>query len=172
MSDDLRIRPATPGDARLLWELRNDPLVRANSFTAEFIPWDAHQRWFAEKLSSAETRIFILEDKKGAPLGQIRFDRQNRKSAQIHLSIVVAVRGRGYGQFLLTRTLPLAQAELDVVEFVALVKSENEPSLRLFRRAGFTIQDELILGRCLAVRLVCIWRPSRACCTNPLTLRD
>lgn len=153
-SDILRIRAALSSDARLLWEWRNEPLVRANSFTSEFVPWEVHQDWYARKLSSSETRIYILEDDQGNALGQIRFERQDRKVARIHLSVIPAVRGRGYGRALLSRTLPLARAELNVEQFEALVKVGNDPSLRLFQSAGFIIQDELTIAGFQAVSLI------------------
>lgn len=154
MSSKVHIRSATPSDARLLWELRNDPLVRENSFTNEFVPWDVHRDWCVRKFLNPDTRIYILEDDQGRPLGQIRFERQHGDVAEIHLSVLPGVRGRGYGRMMLSLTLPLVQVELNVARFEALVKIGNQSSLRLFRGAGFTIRDELTIAGSPAIRLV------------------
>ncbi|MEK7218316.1 MAG: UDP-2,4-diacetamido-2,4,6-trideoxy-beta-L-altropyranose hydrolase, partial [Patescibacteria group bacterium] len=49
-SASLRLRPATVGDGRTLWEWANDPTVRASAFSSDPIPWEEHMQWFGKKL--------------------------------------------------------------------------------------------------------------------------
>ena len=64
-----------------MYELRNDPLVRASSFHTEEIPYEQHQKWYEQKRKNENCRIYILEDA-GAPVGQVRADRDERGEAQ------------------------------------------------------------------------------------------
>ena len=47
----LKVRRVSAADAALLWEWRNNDLVRRNSFSTGMIPWEDHQRWFAAQLA-------------------------------------------------------------------------------------------------------------------------
>ncbi len=87
------LRPARPGDARLLWEWANDADVRQWSFDRRPIAWEDHQRWFAERLTDTSTRIYVAADAAGA-WGLVRFACRGT-SAEIGLS--VAAEARGYG---------------------------------------------------------------------------
>ena len=153
----LQIRPALPDDARLLWEWRNDPVVRANSFYSDPIPWETHQVWYVRKLASPTTRIYIMEKRLEGPVGQIRFERRDPDVAEVHLAVASQGRGRGYGREMLVLALPLAQAALGVRRFEAVVKSGNAGSLGLFRSAGFAVEEEVTLGGCPTVKVARTW---------------
>lgn len=137
----VRIRVATPADARLLWIWANDPVVRGNSLSPEAILWPAHQDWLARKLASPDTRIYLLEDDTKV-IGQIRYDREG-DIALIDVSIVREERGKAYGKELLKATMERACRELGVGALVALVKPSNDVSARLFAGEGFEITGEV-----------------------------
>ena len=132
----LTVRRGTASDAELLWEWRNDALVRENSFTSEPIGWTDHQRWLADRLASRDTVIYVIEDAFG-PVAQVRYERRGPE-AEVGISVAAAARGRGYGRAALTETLPGACATLGVDRVIALVKADNVPSQRAFETAGFT----------------------------------
>src|SRR5688572_2257873 len=71
----LTVRRVTASDAEMLWEWRNDALVRQNSFTSEPIGWTDHQCWLADRLASKDTVIYVLEDGVG-PVAQVRYERR------------------------------------------------------------------------------------------------
>lgn len=131
----LTVRRVTASDAEMLWEWRNDALVRQNSFTSEPIGWTDHQCWLADRLASKDTVIYVLEDGVG-PVAQVRYERRGAE-AEVGISVAAAARGRGYGSAALTETLPGACAALDVDRVIALVKADNVPSQRAFETAGF-----------------------------------
>jgi UDP-2,4-diacetamido-2,4,6-trideoxy-beta-L-altropyranose hydrolase len=140
----LRIREAEAEDAEFLWQWRNDPLVRQNSFNSDPIPWAQHQSWYVNKLNSPGTLIYIL-DEDGEPVGQIRYERVSHELVQIaSISVRAEKRGRGYGKMILCRTVRLACEKLDVAKVVAVVKENNIASLHTFKAAGFDVQDEYI----------------------------
>ena len=78
----LTVRPARASDAALLWQWRNDPLVRRHSFSMDPIPWEHHQRLSAARLASADTVIYIVEDG-DVPIAQVRYERRDPRTAEI-----------------------------------------------------------------------------------------
>jgi UDP-2,4-diacetamido-2,4,6-trideoxy-beta-L-altropyranose hydrolase len=58
----------------LLWQWANDPQVRNASFSSGPISWETHVAWFNDKISIPRAEMFIAEDERGIPVGQIRFD--------------------------------------------------------------------------------------------------
>lgn len=136
---DLRLRGISPDDGRLLWEWRNDALVRANSFTQDVISWESHCAWLAAKLASPDSRIWILETD-GRPAGQIRYDRAG-DAAELSYLVAEPFRGAGLGAHLLRMSGPLGCRELAVSKLVGIVKSGNVASVRSFERAGFRCVD-------------------------------
>lgn len=155
---EVAIREAQPDDARLIWEWANDPSVRANSFNPAPIPWEAHIRWYKNRLASPLTRFWLLIVK-DEPVGQIRYDKEREgKSAEISFSVSREHRGKGYGVELIGRTCQRACVELDVEEITALAFAENAASHQAFLRNGFKSSELVTIdGRqCYQLR----WRPS------------
>jgi RimJ/RimL family protein N-acetyltransferase len=142
MTVGVGVRPATEKDAELLWAWRNDPFVRENSFKTEPIEWGDHLKWFELRLSSPETRIYIL-DRDGLPVAQVRYERRNKEMAEIgDISVSSGDRGKGYGKAALALTLEMACAELSVRKIHAVVKPGNVASSKMFQSAGFTPMGE------------------------------
>jgi RimJ/RimL family protein N-acetyltransferase len=133
----LTARRVRPTDVGLLWEWRNDETVRRQSFSTDPIPWEHHERWFAARLASADTVIYVLEDG-DRPIAQVRYERRDPGTAEVgDVSVAAASRGRGYGRAALAETVSGACRTLSVETVVALVKEENVASHRAFVGAGF-----------------------------------
>ena len=81
------IRPVTEEDSRLLYEWRNEELVRKNFFNQEIIPWENHEQWFKKILASDNEYAFILVDGNDL-IGQVRLTVEN-DVAEISYSIDV-----------------------------------------------------------------------------------
>jgi RimJ/RimL family protein N-acetyltransferase len=120
-----------------LWEWANDPEVRAAAFATGFIPWEDHVQWFSRKLADPGFHLFLVEDDRGTPVGQVRFDVIGEGEAEIDVSIAKHRRGSGYG----ARAINMAVEELFNTSTVRLVHSyikvDNQKSLRAFDQAGF-----------------------------------
>ena len=133
------IRPATLADSRFIYNLAMDPSVREMSTRSEAFSWEAHQDWYAEKLTNGRNRIWIMEVE-DIPVGQVRYGRcECEEDAEIAISISPAHRGKGYGADLLRTTEPWAMDWLHVRKLVALVLKDNEASCRLFLGCGYMI---------------------------------
>lgn len=134
----LRLRDAEPRDARLLFEWVNDPVARAQSFTQAPIAWEDHERWFARKLADARCLLLIAEDARGRPVGQVRFDLGDDRSAVISVSIAPSSRGRGYGATAIARACEALRGRHGPRTVLAYIRRDNLPSQRAFSRAGFS----------------------------------
>lgn len=141
---DWHLRPADESDAFLLLHWANDPLVRANSFQSEPIPWQTHEKWYATRLASPDTRIWLLEYRR-VPVGEIRYERRDGRTARISYAVAPGYRGRGIGTRLLEMSASKACRELGVRRLRAETLVENVASARAFRKAGFEQIEETII---------------------------
>ncbi len=90
----LKLRDACMEDARFVFDLSNDPIVRANSTNKTLIAWDEHLNWFADMLASRDAIFYIVEDDDGVPAGQIRFQR-GKDGWVASMSMSSPFRGKG-----------------------------------------------------------------------------
>ena len=133
----VHIRRAEPRDMRSVFELSNDPVVRANSIHSEPIAWETHVAWFNRAITDPDVAFFVAETETGGFVGQIRFNRRGGDWV-VSISIDSAYRGRG-----LTKALLLeAMSHIPQAAFVAEIAASNTASLRLFASVGFT-EDQL-----------------------------
>jgi RimJ/RimL family protein N-acetyltransferase len=132
----LQIRRATTADCKLLWELANDPTVRASAFSPASIPWEDHVAWFESKMQTATCHILIGEAQ-GAVAGQVRVDERPDGQGEIHVSVACEFRGAGVG----SRLIDLAVRELfpptGMSRIHAYILPQNTASQRAFENAGF-----------------------------------
>ena len=133
----LNLRHAGIDDCRLLWEWVNEPSVRASAFSSETIPWDGHVKWLQNKLSSAQCIIYIGSDRVGLPVGQVRFDWDERGDAEIDVSIDKKMRGSGLGAALIRRAVNEIIKISNVKCVRASIKQDNTASVSAFANAGF-----------------------------------
>ena len=131
------LRPASIEDARRFWEWANDPGVRASAFSPEPIPWEAHQKWFAAKLTSPDSRIFVGLNGGGTPFGQIRFDWNSEGAVEIDVHVDAGARQSGLGSALICAGADEALALPSVQTLHAHIKLDNVASIRAFEKAGF-----------------------------------
>ena len=134
----LSLRPAQADDCDILWHWANDSAVRAMSFNSSPIPWKDHQAWFAQKINTPDTMIFIasLGDRS---VGQVRLDNSADAGGwTVDISVSSEFRGKYFAiEMLLKALAALRQHQLDA-PVVAWVKDNNIASLKLFESAGFT----------------------------------
>jgi UDP-2,4-diacetamido-2,4,6-trideoxy-beta-L-altropyranose hydrolase len=121
---ELTLRDASVSDAVLLLDWRNDPAVRAASFTTEVIAMEQHLAWLDRKLGRCQLQIAEVG---AVPVGQVRVD-----AGEVTYSVAEAHRGRGYG----TQMIRLVMTQ----PLVANVKLGNTPSHRIFNRLGWISQ--------------------------------
>lgn len=134
---DIALRPAEPGDRDLLLEWANEPTTRAASFYPTRIQPEEHDRWFAARLGSPDSAIWIGEID-GRPIGQVRVIRTDERKGEVSISLAPEARGRGLSRPLLLAGMAAADRDLGVKTFIAAIRPGNAASLALFRAAGFS----------------------------------
>ena len=137
----LFLRRATKDDSTFLFTLRNEETVRHFSLTTDPIDHAVHEKWFAKRLASADSVIFIAEVA-GAPIAQVRFDRAGRE-AEVSIAVVAAFRGKGYGTGIISEaTKKCFDVFPDVGRVVAHINMDNAASEKSFTKAGYLSEGE------------------------------
>jgi len=134
---ELKLRPATFEDCRLLWEWANEPAVRAVSFSTELIAWEDHVSWFRQKLADPHCLLYVVIDSKGIPVGQVRLDFNSKGNAEVDISITSSERKKGYACATLRLACQRVSGETSVNKVRAHIKEDNVASIVAFSKAGF-----------------------------------
>jgi RimJ/RimL family protein N-acetyltransferase len=125
-------------DADRLLEWRNEPAVRAASFSTGEVTVTEHRAWLLRKLTDPACRLMIVRYE-GRSVGQVRLDIDGDE-AEISIALTEQARGRGVGREAIR--LAVAQAPEGVARMVAQVKPDNPASLAAFEAAGFERHGE------------------------------
>ena len=141
MEEKIYLRRVKETDMKLLFDWRNNELVRKNSFCMDPVEWNEHVKWFNTTLVKSSVLFFILICKE-QEVGQIRIDLELDNTAIINYSIAEKYRGLGYGK----QNLHLAETELyerfkNKYMLKALVKENNISSQVAFERLGYILQN-------------------------------
>lgn len=139
------MRPAGPDDVDIVFELANDPEVRKSSFSSGLIPYSTHVAWYADQiLRSSDVFLLFFEDK--AFIGQIRFSLIREAFYRISISLKASFRGQGIAETMLANAITyLCEREKRFV-ISAQVKKTNIASCRFFERAGFVLNDSVVVN--------------------------
>jgi UDP-2,4-diacetamido-2,4,6-trideoxy-beta-L-altropyranose hydrolase len=135
-ANTLRLRPAAPTDAGVLFGWANEPEVRRQSLKGEPIGWADHVAWFGSRVGSRRCHIFILETPVGLPVGQIRFDLRDDGGMRLSYLLDPLARGRRWAARLVRLGIE-ALSERGDFEIRAEVKAENTVSRKVFEQLGF-----------------------------------
>jgi UDP-2,4-diacetamido-2,4,6-trideoxy-beta-L-altropyranose hydrolase len=129
------LRRAMPEDAMLYFNWANDPETRAGSLSTAEIPLENHLQWFASRVTSETTLLFVCEDPLHGPVGQVRFEKMENGHHLLSYSLDHRFRGRRLSLPMLSTALTkLAGATMGVL---AKAKTGNPASLKTLRQAGF-----------------------------------
>lgn len=139
-------RPAELEDCRQVFDWANDPVIRQASFHSSQIGWQEHAQWFERTLADRNTRFWIIMLHGHRPAGQVRFVKSGDE-AVISISLAAGYRNAGLG----SRAIKMACRRLFAMGGIslvsALVKKENEQSVKSFARAGFErMSEEMVHG--------------------------
>ena len=135
-NEDFYLRWAREDDCELLFQWVNEPTTRTASFNSDPIGWDEHCRWFRGKIQDHSCAIFIAANEAEQPLGMARFEIEE-KEAVISISLDSRVRGQGLGAKLIEKATEKIINLKDLNRISAYIKTENSPSVRAFKKAGY-----------------------------------
>jgi UDP-2,4-diacetamido-2,4,6-trideoxy-beta-L-altropyranose hydrolase len=153
----LKLRKVNEQDCELLWHWVNDPVVRSASFSSDLISWEDHVNWFNNKLNSQNSYIFIALNDQDKPIGQIRFDVNNKLQADIDISIASEERGKSYASDILKLTVNYVFKHTQIQSINAFIKPNNQSSIKSFEKAGFRkVGIEIIHNKYPALHYICL----------------
>lgn len=133
----LHIRRVTASDAQLLFEGRSADVVRRSSLHCGAIDWASHQNWLSASLLNPQRLLLIAEADDG-PVGVLRYDLRG-SVAEVSIYLFESRLGLGWGRALLARGEAFVKDHWPrLTAITAQVLPANQPSLKLFREAGFT----------------------------------
>ena len=142
MTNAIHIRRATPDDARLLFEWRNDPETRRASRTTEPLVWETHVRWLADSLKNSH-RILGIAEMEGTPIGTMRADERKDGYTEISYTVAPTFRGKGFGTSMVVQ---FVKEYLSGKELAATIKKGHAPSESLARALGLSPHHETPSG--------------------------
>ena len=128
-------------DCREIWQWRNEKVVRDQSFSSDPIPYPIHQEWFNKRLVDKNC-VFLKILLNNRDVGVLRYDIEDQ-SAEIHITIALEMRNKGIGMqsIRLGSELLFKQTKVDVIS--AHIKTNNNPSIRTFEKAGFIVSRRM-----------------------------
>lgn len=136
LTSGFSLRSVNDIDSGLLYAWANDEDVRKNAFNTQPIAWNEHCTWFAKKMHDSKCSMYIFQNDRRLPLGQIRGDIVDGK-IEIDYSIDKNQRGKGYGKKMLELFIEKSFGLAKTIEFIAKVKIENVASQKCFEACGF-----------------------------------
>ena len=135
MENELRFRPATINDAKLLLDWRNDPETRRQSINSGKIKLEDHIKWLEKVLANKDRKLMIaMIDYK--PVGTVRLDIEEPYS-EISWTVAPSARGQGIGARMVEEAVRIFEEPLK-----ARIKPENFASIKIAENAGFKKNTE------------------------------
>ncbi len=131
----ITLRPLQIDDQGVTFQWQSDPNIR-RYFRNSKTPTEAdHATWIQNRVQDRTNPAWvILLD--GQPSGVVRIDQSGRASFEVSILVAPEAQGRNLGK----TALELLQKTRPFSGFSAQVSLENQPSLALFRSAGFEEQ--------------------------------
>ncbi len=123
-----------------LFDWRNDPETRANSFAGEPVAWEGHIAWLQRTLENPKRHLLISKDDVGNSIGTVRFDLLDNSSYEISWTVAPEWRGKGAGKEMIADALTLPF--LSGKKIKALIKSDNKASQHIAEATHFSLHTE------------------------------
>ena len=136
----ITLKKARKKDCRFIFQLRNHPKVREHFFDDREIDYSEHKKWFENNLQR-DDRIILLAYNKSKAIGVIRFDlvKADLQVAEIDIYVAPELQGQGLGKNILLEGENWVRKNTQFKELIARVKDENQASVKMFTRCGFSI---------------------------------
>lgn len=133
---EIKIRDIDESDAEDLFEWRNHPEARKNSFNTAPLIFKEHEKWFKRKIKNPDTTIYMAccgNDK----IGSIRFE-DNGEVKKVSVTLNPKFAGKGLGSKIIrVGTGKFISEKKPGKPVVAEIKRDNMASIKAFEKAGF-----------------------------------
>ena len=106
------------------------------------VNWKEHINWIFPILLGMNNKELFLIKNFQKPIGQIRFDYKNQKTAEVSISILKEFRGRGFAKKSLNVAIKRVRKQKKIKSLIAEVHKGNRASIRLFERLHFRFKGK------------------------------
>ncbi len=130
-----KLKPLLKKHKNLLYKWANDEDAVSSSLRNKKITFIQHQKWFNKIQNSKNVKIYLMY-LKNLPIGQIRFD-IFKKKILVDYSIDRFIRGKGYGNLIVTMGMKKITKYKNKRIIEAVVKKSNSRSKKIFENLGF-----------------------------------
>lgn len=138
MNVRIRVQHATIDEVDLTYKWATDQRIRNFSFNRHSISYEEHTTWLRSKFEDANC-VYLIAKLDTDPIGSIRFDYKEDTQVISYL-VDPAFQGQGLGQVLLLAGIQYMMKNVpgQKLHFTGYVVADNIPSLKAFRKLGFT----------------------------------
>ena len=145
----IKLRAPEPEDLDTMYIIEND--VRLWNDGVTFAPvsrkqlWDYISSYDGNIYSSGQIRLIIEQKSDGKILGMVDlydYDRINRR-AYVGITVTERFRSQGIGSATIQLIVEYAKNELDMFLLAAVVRADNNSSIRIFEKNGFTVTGRM-----------------------------
>jgi len=127
-------------DLSRLRDWRNSPEIRARTREFRLLSMMDQERWFEGLHNDRHTIMFAVLNGEGSLIGVVGLTYIDWKNRRAEVSIYVGeegAQGKGYGYDALRTLLAYGFHTVNLHKLYAEIFAFNEPSIRLFEKAGF-----------------------------------
>ena len=140
--NDITIRSMEHRDLKLVHKWRNDPRVRRNMFSPKLISSNDHAVWFETNSNDAKCHLLLVLNN-DVPFGFAQFKLSNCKTVADWGFYVDPSGPKGQGSYLGQAILSFGYETLRLHRVVGQVLNDNQSSIELHKRLGFTSEGIL-----------------------------
>lgn len=133
----LKLRTPLIADSSFLYEIRNSTASRRYSLNSSPIEIHEHDVWFKSRMLRHPDEPFWVAYNDEGLIGYVRFDLTESNIFVISLGLGESSLGIGLGYVLLKESVKTFFDYFPDSRITAKVHKNNEPSLKIFSRAGF-----------------------------------
>jgi len=133
---------ATEQDIKQFFKFRNLEEAIELSALQKSVGWDEHRIWYAQAIKQENILLFLIQSNSG----MLRFDKDDN-NAIVSIYLSPEYRSKGLAVVCLNQAMREVLKRWSINRFIAYVRVDNKPSLRLFSKLGFIragIKDEII----------------------------
>jgi len=135
------ISKATKNDIIGIYNLVHREYVKKYSPNSEKLELEKHKKCYEFWLKSPYYIIYIVKDKKGTVIGQIRYEIDGEISI-INVYLSKKNRGKGLGKIFIERSIKNLKVERNGIKVIlAYILEENDISKKIFLNFGFLFSE-------------------------------
>lgn len=139
---NVEIKKAVKEDIDFLFYLRNQPGIYKYFKNPYQVKHKEHINWIMPILKGERKNIFLyLIYYEGKKAGQLRFNLEDKKTAEVSISLMKEYFGKGIAKQVINLGIEKMK-DKGIEKIVAEIKKENNQSIRFFKKYGFKKFEE------------------------------